>query len=207
MGTMYDIINNQMNLKQSLERGVTYWDTADCYEGGRSRKRHRQVLHQPSRSPQGNFPRHEIRRARSRGHVQPARAIDGAHEDRHHRSLFRPRHRKHRRAERRHQGMGAPDEEGRQDQALRIQHAQEHGVLPDGRVEARVDRRDHVFLQFQVDEQRRHESRGGRVHGGGHRPDRHEDAGRRLAADREREPRSTWRRRSSTKGFRTRRPS
>lgn len=38
MGTMYDIINNQMNLKQSLERGVTYWDTADCYEGGRAEK-------------------------------------------------------------------------------------------------------------------------------------------------------------------------
>jgi uncharacterized protein len=38
MGGMYDILNNQMNLKQSLERGVTYWDTADCYEGGRSEK-------------------------------------------------------------------------------------------------------------------------------------------------------------------------
>lgn len=38
MGTMYDIINNQMNLKQSLEHGVTYWDTADCYEGGRAEK-------------------------------------------------------------------------------------------------------------------------------------------------------------------------
>ena len=38
MGTMYDIINNQINLRQSLERGVTYWDTADCYEGGRAEK-------------------------------------------------------------------------------------------------------------------------------------------------------------------------
>ena len=38
MGTMYDIINNQMNLKHSLDRGVTYWDTADCYEGGRAEK-------------------------------------------------------------------------------------------------------------------------------------------------------------------------
>ena len=38
MGTMYDILNNQMNLTQALERGVTYWDTADCYEGGRSEK-------------------------------------------------------------------------------------------------------------------------------------------------------------------------
>jgi uncharacterized protein len=38
MGTMYDLLNNQLNLKQSLERGVTYWDTADCYEGGRSEK-------------------------------------------------------------------------------------------------------------------------------------------------------------------------
>jgi predicted aldo/keto reductase-like oxidoreductase len=38
MGTMYDILNNQINLKQSLDRGVTYWDTADCYEGGRAEK-------------------------------------------------------------------------------------------------------------------------------------------------------------------------
>ena len=38
MGTMYDIINNQINLRKSIERGVTYWDTADCYEGGRSEK-------------------------------------------------------------------------------------------------------------------------------------------------------------------------
>lgn len=38
MGMMYDIINNQINLRKSIERGVTYWDTADCYEGGRSEK-------------------------------------------------------------------------------------------------------------------------------------------------------------------------
>jgi uncharacterized protein len=38
MGTMYDILNNQLNLKHSLDRGVTYWDTADCYEGGRAEK-------------------------------------------------------------------------------------------------------------------------------------------------------------------------
>ena len=38
MGGMFDILNNQITMKQALECGVTYWDTADCYEGGRSEK-------------------------------------------------------------------------------------------------------------------------------------------------------------------------
>jgi uncharacterized protein len=36
LGGIFDIVNNQLVLKQSLEWGVTYWDTADCYTGGRS---------------------------------------------------------------------------------------------------------------------------------------------------------------------------
>ena len=33
---MFDIPSNQLLLKQALKWGVTYWDTADCYEGGNS---------------------------------------------------------------------------------------------------------------------------------------------------------------------------
>ncbi len=36
MGTMWDTPTNQIVLKQALNLGVTYWDTADSYEGGRS---------------------------------------------------------------------------------------------------------------------------------------------------------------------------
>ena len=36
MGGMFDIPSNQLVLRQALKWGVTYWDTADCYEGGRS---------------------------------------------------------------------------------------------------------------------------------------------------------------------------
>jgi len=36
LGGMFDIPNNQLLLKQALNWGVTYWDTADCYGGGRS---------------------------------------------------------------------------------------------------------------------------------------------------------------------------
>lgn len=35
LGGMFDILNNQLLLRQALEWGVSYWDTADCYEGGR----------------------------------------------------------------------------------------------------------------------------------------------------------------------------
>lgn len=36
MGGMYDIVNNQMQLRQALRLGVTYWDTAHSYGYGRS---------------------------------------------------------------------------------------------------------------------------------------------------------------------------
>ncbi len=36
LGGMFDIPNNQLIMRQALEWGVTYWDTADCYEGGKS---------------------------------------------------------------------------------------------------------------------------------------------------------------------------
>jgi hypothetical protein len=36
LGGMFDIPSNQLLLKQALRLGVTYWDTADCYEGGKS---------------------------------------------------------------------------------------------------------------------------------------------------------------------------
>ena len=38
LGGMFDIPSNQLLLKQALKWGVTYWDTADCYEGGRSER-------------------------------------------------------------------------------------------------------------------------------------------------------------------------
>lgn len=38
LGGMFDIPNNQLLLRQAVRWGVTYWDTADCYGGGRSEK-------------------------------------------------------------------------------------------------------------------------------------------------------------------------
>jgi predicted aldo/keto reductase-like oxidoreductase len=34
LGGMFDIAANHLLLKQALQWGVTYWDTADCYHGG-----------------------------------------------------------------------------------------------------------------------------------------------------------------------------
>ncbi len=36
LGGMFDIPSNQLLMRQALRWGVTYWDTADCYEGGKS---------------------------------------------------------------------------------------------------------------------------------------------------------------------------
>lgn len=38
LGGMFDIPSNQLLLKQALQWGVTYWDTADCYGRGKSEK-------------------------------------------------------------------------------------------------------------------------------------------------------------------------
>ncbi|MBF0204500.1 MAG: aldo/keto reductase [Desulfamplus sp.] len=38
LGTMFDVVSNQLMLKQALKWGVNYWDTADCYSGGNSEK-------------------------------------------------------------------------------------------------------------------------------------------------------------------------
>jgi predicted aldo/keto reductase-like oxidoreductase len=37
LGGMFDIAANQLMLKQSIRWGVTYWDTADCYQHGSER--------------------------------------------------------------------------------------------------------------------------------------------------------------------------
>ncbi len=36
LGGMFDIPKNQLMLKQAIQYGVTYWDTADCYMRGKS---------------------------------------------------------------------------------------------------------------------------------------------------------------------------
>jgi len=38
LGGMFDIPSNQLLMKQAIKWGVSYWDTADCYEGGNSEK-------------------------------------------------------------------------------------------------------------------------------------------------------------------------
>jgi uncharacterized protein len=37
MGGMFDIASNQIMMKQAVKWGVTYWDTADCYQHGSER--------------------------------------------------------------------------------------------------------------------------------------------------------------------------
>ena len=36
LGTIFNVLENQILLRKSLQWGVTYWDTADCYTGGNS---------------------------------------------------------------------------------------------------------------------------------------------------------------------------
>ncbi len=36
LGTMFNVVEKQIMLRKTLQWGVTYWDTADCYTGGNS---------------------------------------------------------------------------------------------------------------------------------------------------------------------------
>ncbi|NIO07642.1 MAG: aldo/keto reductase, partial [Deltaproteobacteria bacterium] len=36
LGGIFDVTSNQLVLRQALNRGVTYWDTATSYVGGKS---------------------------------------------------------------------------------------------------------------------------------------------------------------------------
>lgn len=38
LGCMFDVVSNQLMLRQALKWGINYWDTADCYSGGNSEK-------------------------------------------------------------------------------------------------------------------------------------------------------------------------
>ncbi len=55
LGGMFDIPSNQLLLKQAVKWGVTYWDTADCYEGGNSELGFGQYFKKYPESRQGVF--------------------------------------------------------------------------------------------------------------------------------------------------------
>ena len=47
LGGMFNIGSNQLMMKQAMRWGVTYWDTADCYQRG-SEKGYREIFYKES---------------------------------------------------------------------------------------------------------------------------------------------------------------
>ena len=60
LGGIFDIESNQFVLKQALDWGVTYWDTAAGYNGGKSEGGIGIVSGEKPAGPAGNFPGDKI---------------------------------------------------------------------------------------------------------------------------------------------------
>ena len=207
MGTMYDIINNQMNLKQSLERGVTYWDTADCYEGGRgekgigkffashpeARKEVFLVTKSDARDPAGMSKLLTRSMERMKTDIIDLYFIHGIDNiDELNDDIKAWAHRMKKEGKIRLFGFST-----HKNMESCLMGASKLGWI-DGIMFSynfRLMKKD--GMKAAVDA----------CAAGGDRPDRHEDAGRRIGAGSRTRPKSTWRQRSSKKASRTRRPS
>ena len=64
LGGMFDTINNQLLLKQSLDWGVNFWDTAEVYGNGLSEEGYGRFFAQ-SRCQEGNIFNHEAAPSRT----------------------------------------------------------------------------------------------------------------------------------------------
>ena len=133
LGGMFDTVNNQLLLRQALNWGVTYWDTAEAYGNGLSEEGFGRFFSRYPGSPQGNLPGDQVPPVRARQADRGPRQVleTAAHGLRG--PVFHPRHQRHQRDRRVRQGLGGADEEGRQDQVFRLQHPHQHGGLPAGR--------------------------------------------------------------------------
>ena len=58
LGGMFDIATNQLLMKQAVDWGVTYWDTADCYQRGSEKGIGKFLSRQPDarRTPAADAP-------------------------------------------------------------------------------------------------------------------------------------------------------
>ena len=146
LGGMFDTINNQLLLHQALNWGVTYWDTAEYYGHGLSEEgfgrffarnpdRRKDVFLVTKLTPkEGNFAeRFEKSLARLQTSYVDLFFVHGIDSM----SQMTPEFR----------AWAAADEEGRQDQALRLQHAHQHGgpdCRPRPRRAAAANRRHHA---------------------------------------------------------------
>ena len=106
LGGMFDIPSNQLLLKQALKWGVTYWDTADCYEGGNSEIGIGEFLKKYPETRQKIFLVTKSDRRDPRGTLGVARPGPGADQYRSHRFLLYSWNEQHRRDRQRNQGLG-----------------------------------------------------------------------------------------------------
>ncbi len=134
LGGIFDIVSNQLVLQQALNWGVTYWDTAAGYNGGRSEGGIGMFLEKNPQARKDLFivTKHEggdmtsalnqsleKLKNRLRGHVFPAW--------------------KHRRLQRRDESVGGKNEGREKNPLLRLQHSFQHGPRSSRRGEGGLD--------------------------------------------------------------------
>jgi hypothetical protein len=164
LGGIFDIASNQLQLKQALDWGVTYWDTASGYNGGKSETGIGMYF---EKNPQ------------ARKSVFLVTKASGAHSvDDMSQSLEQSLERMktdyvdafflH--------GISSTDVLTPEVKVSWLQHAQQHGTVPDRSGQARLDRCGHADIQLPCPEHRCDEGRRGCRREGRHWSDGNEDA-------------------------------
>ena len=59
LGGVFDVINDQLLLKQAMKWGVTYWDTAEGCGNGLSEEGFGRFFSRNPEAPQGDLPGHQ----------------------------------------------------------------------------------------------------------------------------------------------------
>ena len=142
LGGIFDIVSNQLQLKQALDWGVTYWDTASGYNGGKSETGIGMYF---EKNPQARKSVFLVTKASGAHSVddmsqsleQSLERMKTDYVD----TYFPARDQQHRRPNAGSEGVGREDEGRKEDTVLRLQHAQQHGTVPDRCGQARLDRR------------------------------------------------------------------
>jgi len=151
LGGMFDIPSNQTLLKQAIRWGVTYWDTAHVYSGGRSEEGIGQFFKAYPDQRENIFLVTKSTARSPRGLNQDLNTSLGRMNTDYVDLFFRACHSRRQCHGQRFKGLGPSTEGRRPYPPVRLLHAFQHGAVPAGRRKSGLDRRHHDDLQLPVD--------------------------------------------------------
>ncbi len=127
---MFDIPNNQLLMRQAVKWGVTYWDTANSYEGGNSEQGIGKYFAQYPEDRKKIFLVTKSTAWTKAGMTEHLELSLERMQHRHGRPVLRPRHPQLSTMDTDMRQWGGEGQVPGQDPPLRLQHSQQHGAVP-----------------------------------------------------------------------------